>query len=483
MFAVAVPAAGLFLVACGQAAFQESATPNRPTPDGGGTVQLYTPTPKETVEESPSPIAMVLPAPVSLSTPQLNAVLAVAAVTVPPRARPTRGVPPSASPSSTPALLPRLTMTPAPTVMPTRLPMPTPSPVPPGAATPATEPLSAVLVAVPRAITAGDAVQLSWSVAGASTQTFSHLGAVNSSGAWSTTPLVNTTYTLVATSSSGEQVTSRFTVVVYPQVAIRLITISPPSGCTAEILWTASGGDDATIWLDRTSDGQNQRIFQSVDSGALNGAIRNSPPGNGRYNYDVTVRNGAGQSVTASGTFAAFCAPPRIVSFVASATAVTTGEGVTLQWETADAPFVTIAPLGNVAPVGLSLAFPIETTFFNLVATNAQGRSVTASIAVGVYVEVGIVNFVAAAGGCLGAVGQAELSWLTRKGPEAQVVITRSITSASLSVTPIMVLQATSRNGSVTDVMLANEGYTYTITVTNGAGLSQSLTGQVTIAC
>ena len=254
--------------------------------------------------------------------------------------------------------------------------------------------------ASPSNISAGSCTSLSWLITGASSARITPGGSVYPSGSAQSCPGSTTTYTLIASNSSGsvQQTVTVYVSAPVPAPApvtpipstptptatlpvINSFSASPtsiPAGSYTTLSWSTTGATSVAV----------------TPGGALSasGSAQTSPAST--TSYMLTATNAAGSvtrtlsvTVTAASTPTPAPTPapapvlPVINSFTASPSSVTAGSYSTLSWSTTGATAVAVTPGGAVSASGSAQASPASTTTYMLTATNAAG-SVTRTVAV-----------------------------------------------------------------------------------------------------
>jgi hypothetical protein len=162
---------------------------------------------------------------------------------------------------------------------------------------------------------------------------------------------------------------------------------------------------------------------------------------------------------------------PAINSFDASPESISAGESSTLSWSVSGASTVSIDQgIGNVALTGRRAVMPSATTVYTLTATNAAGKSTTATAQVMVSgapsssAGLPVVNSFTASPSGITVGSPATLSWNVSN-------------ATSVTINPGVGTFASSR----TTIVLPSVNTTYTLTATNAAG-STTATAQVTVS-
>jgi hypothetical protein len=309
---------------------------------------------------------------------------------------------------------------------------------------PLPKPVITSFTASPVSVVQGDATTLNWVVNGATSVSISPgVGAVTGTSV-SVRPTATTAYTLTATNSSGS-VTKKFTVSVVPAApVISAFTASPDSitvGQSTTLQWAVSGASSLSI---------------SPGLGAVSGtSITISPTANTTYTLSAT---GPGGTVTknVSVAVAPVATPaPVIASFTASATTITQGNPVTLNWSVSGATSLSISPgVGAVSGTSLVLT-PNATTNYILSATNESG-TVTKNVTVTVLFPVPpplITSFTTSSPSVVQG-SPVTLSWAVTGATSLEISPgVGPVTGTSLTLTPgattTYTLTATNEGGSV----------------------------------
>ena len=301
----------------------------------------------------------------------------------------------------------------------------------------------------PSSIKLGGTSTLSWQVSNADKVVISGVGTVNAqAGSTQVSPTATTTYTLTASSSSGD-VTASTTVTVDTTVAApRILSFrADPSSIQP-------GGSSSLIWQ---TEGAETVAISSIGNVAANGSTQVSPAAT--TTYTLTATNKAGVVQTATATVTVGGTGPvgglRIVSFRSEPPSIRTGETSALVWDTEGAESVSISSIGSVERAGRSNVQPTQTTTYTLTAT-AAGKSVTATATVTVLPPAPRVTSFSGRPLEIGEGESATLSWNT----EGATSVTISGVSGSLesqgsvpvspTVTTTYVLTATNAGGSAT---------------------------------
>lgn len=232
--------------------------------------------------------------------------------------------------------------------------------------------------ASPLTIQPGGQSTLSWATSGASTVTISGLGSVALNGSTTVTPATTTVYTLTATNTAGQSVTSPITVSVVPATAPQIMSFTAiPSvinaGQSSQICWQVTNATSISI-----SNG--------VGSNLAGNACQSVSP-TATTTYTLTATNASG---TTSGNVTVNVGSLQILSFTASPVfSDASGAPVTLSWTTSGATSVVLIG-GNLAPMS-NLAVNGSVTFnqasdetYTLTAYGPGGQTVSVSISVGV---------------------------------------------------------------------------------------------------
>jgi hypothetical protein len=161
-------------------------------------------------------------------------------------------------------------------------------------------------------------------------------------------------------------------------------------------------------------------------------------------------------------------AVPRVLSFTAAPTAITSGQASTLSWNVENATSVEITGLGTVANSGTADVRPTQTTTYQLVARNNNGQTTAES-----SVTVSGVN-----PGNPPTIAACAASPASSTGAGTPVSISYTTTNAS-SVTFSPAVSGAGLNGPVTVSPTATTTYTITASGTNNRTATCNVTVNV----
>lgn len=273
----------------------------------------------------------------------------------------------------------------------------------------------------------------------------------------SVTPSNTTTYTLTVTSAAGIPATQTATVTVTPTAPVITSFTASPTSITA-------GGSASLTGVFANGTG----VITPGNIAVISGTVVSVTPSD-TTTYTLTVTNSAGNTATQTATVTVNPVnptAPTITSFTASPASIAPGGSASLTGVFANGTGV-ITP-GNLAVTsGTAVTVsPSDTTTYTLTVTNAAGNTVTQTAVVTVPPVIAaapaITSFTANPMS-ITAGGSASLTGVFANG-------TGIITPGNLAVT------------SGTAVAVApSDTTTYTLTVTNSAGVSVSQTVIVTV--
>lgn len=211
-------------------------------------------------------------------------------------------------------------------------------------------------------IIAGESVNLSWNVTGATSVIIDpNIGSVPASGSQSVTPITTTAYNLTASNNTG--------------IATRALVITVNPAATKPVIATfeinpsvISPGQTATIRWDVT-DATSVKIDPGIGNVPSNGSQTVSP--GATTTYTLTASNGSGVVNSTHVVMVSQANPPAILSFYASPSTIEIGEASVLYWNVSGATSVRIEPnIGEVPPSGSQMVSPASTTAYVLTAYN-----------------------------------------------------------------------------------------------------------------
>lgn len=297
--------------------------------------------------------------------------------------------------------------------------------------------------ASPDRIRAGQQSTIDWQVLNADSVTISpEVGSVSANGTRAVSPRTTTQYRLTARNSRGE-VSATATVVVEeaPSAQFTACSVSPMN---------IMAGESATITY-ATSNADTVEI-SGIGNVATSGSQVVTPTQT--TSYTLTARNATGSTTCSVTVQVTTGTAPRILSFTANPTSITSGNSSTLSWNVENATTVSISGIGNVDPTGSRSVSPTTNTTYTLTATNSSG-SVTATANVTVSGGPG-----PGPGGDPTITGCAA-SPTTSPAPGSPVVISYVTTNAQ-SVTFAPTVAGAGLNGPVTVTPAASTNYTIT---------------------
>ncbi|MEG9438366.1 DUF1929 domain-containing protein [Edaphobacter sp. HDX4] len=302
---------------------------------------------------------------------------------------------------------------------------------------------TASIAASPASITTGGSSTLTWSSTNATSATLNGASvAVN--GTKTVSPTSTTSYTFIATSSSGTSATSQAT------VTVAAASGPPGAGITASPTLIAAGGSSTLNWTTQnatTADLNGTTV-------PLSGSQSVSPTTT--TTYRITAHNAAGNTDWGQATVKVTTA-----TISASPTSISSGGSSTLTWATTNAASATL----NGAPVavnGSQTVSPTSTTTYTLVATNSAGTSTSAQTSVTV-----------GSGGAPTANISANPTSITSGGSSTLTWSSSNAVSAKLNGNSVAV------NGSQT--VSPTSTTTYTFVATGSSGTTASAQATVTI--
>ncbi|MGA3343787.1 MAG: hypothetical protein ABSC76_02865 [Terracidiphilus sp.] len=316
---------------------------------------------------------------------------------------------------------------------------------------PVSDPSIASFVANPTSILPGASSSLTGTfVNGTGVITPGNL-AVTSGTAVSVTPSDTTTYTLTVTNAAGVTVTQTAVVTVSPTAPAITSFVANPTSITA-------GGSASLTGIFANGTG----VITPGNLPATSGTPVSVTPSD-TTTYTLTVTNAAGATATLTAVITVNPAAPAITSFIASPTSITAGGSASLTGIFANGTGV-ITP-GNLAVTsGTAVSVtPSETTTYTLTVTNAAGATATLTSVVTVNPAAPAITSLNANPASITAGGTASLTGIFANG-------TGVITPGNLPAT------------SGTPVSVApSDTTTYTLTVTNAAGVTVTQTAVITV--
>jgi hypothetical protein len=221
--------------------------------------------------------------------------------------------------------------------------------------------------AAPASIVSGETSTLSWATDNAAT--VSILGVSDNlpaNGSVTVAPTTSTTYTLVARSKDGREVSAATSVVVTVGLAPRVLNFS------ASPISIAPGGSTQLCWQ---VDNVTEVAISGLGTGLKPADCATVSPDK-TTTYSLTAKNNQG-SVTVSTTVSVVL-PVRILTFSSSPEFSTkAGDPVTLSWTTENATSVQItgtgAPTGSLPANGSVVVYPNTNTNYTLTAYGPAG--------------------------------------------------------------------------------------------------------------
>lgn len=199
------------------------------------------------------------------------------------------------------------------------------------------------LAATPRHVGSGEAFELSWSTADATSISLTANGLPvagveesDLSGSVELQIATDTTYVLRAENDAGDFEAETVTVTVgAPQILSFTATPSyAPAGGTVVFSWSNLGGSSVTL-----TDGSGTVIHSTSDLAEIEEAdLSVQIPDEGEFEYTLTVSNTVGdESSAVVGVVTSI--GPRLLAFSGSTDRITAGESITFSWEVLDDPF------------------------------------------------------------------------------------------------------------------------------------------------
>ena len=232
------------------------------------------------------------------------------------------------------------------------------------------------LSASPATINAGQISTLTWTTSNATTITFTpsvsegEPGALPLEGHATVSPAQTTTYVATVTGKNGATATASVTVTVNqvpPTVSFASNPSSILSGQASTLTWTTT---NATAF----------QIDQGIGTQPVNGSTTVRPAVTTTYTATAT---GPGGTQTAQTTVTVAPAGALGVTLTANPTQVSSGQAVTLTWQSQNAVSVDIEPgVGKQAPNGTATVNPTATTTYTATAADFLGRTATANATV-----------------------------------------------------------------------------------------------------
>ncbi len=225
-------------------------------------------------------------------------------------------------------------------------------------------PTIANFTATPSSITVGQSSNLSWSVSGATSLSISPgIGAVTGNSL-TVSPTTTTTYTLTASNSNGSLTASTSITVTGIQAApvISSFTASPSTltaGQSSILSWSVSGATSLSL---------------SPNIGAVTGSSLVVTP-NTTTSYTLTAINGTGTTTATVTINLTGLGAPVISGFTASPLTITAGQSSTLSWAVSGAGNIIISPAIGIVTGSSLVVTPTQTTTYTLTATNTAGAN------------------------------------------------------------------------------------------------------------
>ncbi len=306
-----------------------------------------------------------------------------------------------------------------------------------------------IISASPSTIIEGESTALTWSSTDATTVNIDHgIGTVTADGTVDVSPMVTTTYSVIAANAYG--IATDSVTVTVNNLPVASITATPGTlteGETAALTWSSSSADSVNI----VPDIGISPTPNTSGAGAVAPAVTTT--------YTITATNTYG-STTKSVTVTVNNLPV-ISSFTTDALTVTEGVSANLSWATTGADSTSIDQgIGAVAAGGTMSVSPVLTTTYTLTAANAFGTVTTA-------VTVTVNN--------LPTVSLSASSTIITEG-ESTTLSWTSTNAGTLNLNPGDIDVTGSESYSVSPVVTT----VYTITATNAYG-ERSDTATVTV--
>lgn len=284
----------------------------------------------------------------------------------------------------------------------------------------------------PSCIILGDSSTLRWTIEGATSATINGSAVNPVSGSGPVSPTADTTYTLVASNSSGStQAQATVSVTIPPRINIFAADDSCViAGDSTTLRWNAA--DAATVKIN------------GAPVNPASGSLTVTPAANTTYTIVATGSGCAPQTVQAQVTINV-TTPPRINSFTGAPTTIIRGSGVSalLAWDITGATGATINGAAVNPASGTMSVMPNVTTTYTLTATGGgcspQQRQATVTIVVEDDPGPGscpAINRLTAAPSCLVAGQSSQISWDVTDADTVTLNGSPVALSGSLNVTP-----------------------------------------------
>ena len=284
----------------------------------------------------------------------------------------------------------------------------------------------------PSCIILGGSSTLRWTIEGATSATINGLAVNPVSGSGPVSPTADTTYTLVASNSSGStQAQATVSVTIPPRVNLFAADDSCViAGGSTTLRWNASDAASVTI--------------NGAPVNPASGSMTVTPSGNTTYTLVATGAGCAPQTVQSQVTINV-TTTPQINSFTGAPTPLIRGSGIsaTLAWDITGATGATV----NGSPVnpssGTMSVMPNATTTYTLVATGGgcspQQRQATVTIVVEDDPGPGscpAINRLTAAPSCVLAGQSSQIAWDVSDADTVTLNGSPVALSGALSVAP-----------------------------------------------
>jgi len=301
---------------------------------------------------------------------------------------------------------------------------------------------TARLTANPTSIASGGSSTLTWTSTNAVSATLNGASvAVN--GSQTVSPTSTTTYTFVATGSSGATATAKATVTVG--------STGPTAGISANPVSIVSGGSSTLTWT--STNAVSAKLNGATV--AVTGSQTVSPTSTTTYTFVATSASGA--TATAQATVTVGSSGPPAAGINANPTTIASGASSTLTWTTANAASADLNG-ATVALNGSQAVSPTASTTYRITAHSSTGATDWGQVTVTVTPG-GPTAGISANPTSIASGGSSTLTWTSTNAVSA------TLNGATVAV-----------NGSQSVAPTATTTYTFKATSSSGATASAQAT-------